>query len=86
MSWHHVPKDDACKQAHLAMLVKPGKRAGLHCDDCRHSITRRRAAVAQSEGPARKHWRPRAMPEPRNAQGTAEPVPHGCVRAGGWIE
>ena len=30
---------------------------------------------AQSEGPAaRKHWRPRAMPEPRNVQGTAEPV------------
>jgi hypothetical protein len=31
MSWHHIPKDDAWKQAHLAMLVKlPGKRASLH--------------------------------------------------------
>jgi hypothetical protein len=34
MSWHHIPKDDAWKQAHLAMLVRLGKRA---CDDCRHS-------------------------------------------------
>ena len=38
MSWHHIPKDDAWKQAHLAMLVKLGKRAWLHCDDCRHSV------------------------------------------------
>jgi hypothetical protein len=38
MSWHHVPKDDAWKQAHLAMLVRLGKRAWLHCDDCRHSV------------------------------------------------
>ena len=38
MSGHHVPKDDAWKLAHLAMLIKPGKRAWLHCDDCRHSI------------------------------------------------
>jgi hypothetical protein len=38
MSWHHSPKDDAWKQAHLAMLVKLGKRAWLHCDDCRHSV------------------------------------------------
>jgi hypothetical protein len=29
MSWHHVPKDDAWKQAHLAMLAKLGKRAWL---------------------------------------------------------
>jgi len=38
MSWHNIPKDDAWKQAHLAMLVKLGKPAWLHCDDCRHSI------------------------------------------------
>jgi hypothetical protein len=36
MSWHHVPKDDAWKQAHLAMLERLGKRASLHCDGCRH--------------------------------------------------
>jgi hypothetical protein len=36
MSWHHIPKDDG-KEAHLAMLVRLGKRAWLHCDDCRHS-------------------------------------------------
>jgi hypothetical protein len=35
---HHIPKDDAFKQAHLAMLAKLGKRAWLHCDGCRHSI------------------------------------------------
>ena len=38
MSWHHVPKDDAWTQVHLAMLVRLGKRAWLHCDDCRHSV------------------------------------------------
>jgi hypothetical protein len=43
MSWHHVPKDDAWKQAHLAMLVELGKRAWLHCDDCRHSVMIRAA-------------------------------------------
>jgi hypothetical protein len=26
MSWHHIPKDDAWKQAHLAMLAKLGKQ------------------------------------------------------------
>jgi hypothetical protein len=38
MSWHHIPKDDAWKQAHLAMLVRLRKRVWLHCDGCRHSI------------------------------------------------
>jgi hypothetical protein len=38
MSWHHVPKDDAWKQAHLAMLATLRERAWLHCDGCRHSI------------------------------------------------
>jgi hypothetical protein len=28
MSWHHVPKNDAWKQAHLAMLVRLGKKRG----------------------------------------------------------
>jgi hypothetical protein len=32
-----LPKHDAWKQAHLAMLAKLGKRAWLHCDGCRHS-------------------------------------------------
>jgi hypothetical protein len=44
MSWHHIPKDDAWKQAHLAMLAKLGKRAWLHCDGCRHSNEQRRGA------------------------------------------
>ena len=26
------------ESGYLAMLVKLGKRAWLHCDDCRHSI------------------------------------------------
>jgi hypothetical protein len=33
MSWHHVPKDDAWKQAHSTKLVRLGK---THCDDCWH--------------------------------------------------
>jgi hypothetical protein len=47
MSWHHMPKDDAWKQAHLAMLVKLGKRAWLHRNDCRHSVTIEPAELAQ---------------------------------------
>jgi hypothetical protein len=38
MSWHHVPNYDAWKQAHHARLVRLGKRAWLHFDDCRHCI------------------------------------------------
>jgi hypothetical protein len=52
MSLHHVPKDDAWKQAHLAMLVELGKRAWLHCDDCRHSVMIR-AARARPTASAR---------------------------------
>ena len=32
MSWHHIPKDDAWKQAHLAMVARfaaPGKPRGM---------------------------------------------------------
>jgi hypothetical protein len=28
MSWHHIPKDGAWKQAHLAMLAKRRLNAG----------------------------------------------------------
>jgi hypothetical protein len=38
MSWHHVPKDDVWKRAHLAMSARLRKRAWLHCDGCRHSV------------------------------------------------
>jgi hypothetical protein len=47
MSWHHIPKGDAWKQAHLAMLVRLGKRAWLQCDDCRHSIMFEPAELAR---------------------------------------
>ena len=50
MSWHHIPKDDAWKHAHLAMLVRLGKRAWLHCDDCRHSVMIEPHALAQQHG------------------------------------
>jgi hypothetical protein len=50
MSWHHIPKDDAWKQAHLAMLVRLGKRAWLHCDDCQHSVMIEPSELAQ------RHW------------------------------
>jgi len=66
MSWHRIPKDDAWKQAHLALLVRLGKRAWLHCDDCRHSVMiepRRKCANALT---ARRlehalHYHPAAM-------------------------
>jgi hypothetical protein len=47
MSWHHIPKGELWKQAHLAMLVRLGKRAWLHCDDCRHSIMIEPTELAQ---------------------------------------
>jgi hypothetical protein len=47
MSWHHIPKDDAWKQAHLALLAKLGKRAWLHCDGCRHSVMIEPCELAQ---------------------------------------
>jgi hypothetical protein len=53
MSWHHVPKDDAWKQAHLAMLARLRKRAWLHCDGCRHSKHHDRAPRARPAASAR---------------------------------
>jgi hypothetical protein len=49
MSWHHIPKDDAWKQAHLAMLGRLGKRAWLHCDQCRHSVMVEPTELAQRD-------------------------------------
>src|SRR5215213_2829309 len=34
MDWHPTPKDDAWRQAHLAMLERLGKDAWLRCDAC----------------------------------------------------
>jgi len=45
MSWHHIPKDDVWKQAHLAMLVRLGKPAWLHCDDCQQHHDRAAGAL-----------------------------------------
>ena len=38
MDWHPTPKDDAWKQAHLAMLERLGKDAWLRCDGCAHTV------------------------------------------------
>jgi hypothetical protein len=50
MSWHHIPKGDAWKQTHTAMLARLRNRAWLHCDGCRHStmIESARASTAAS--------------------------------------
>ena len=37
MDWHPTPKDDAWRQAHLAMLERLGKDAWLRCDACAHT-------------------------------------------------
>jgi hypothetical protein len=37
MDWHPTPKDDAWKQAHLAMLVNLNMRLMLRCDACSRS-------------------------------------------------
>jgi hypothetical protein len=36
MRWHPEPKDDAWRQAHLAMVEGLGKRSWLSCDQCQH--------------------------------------------------
>jgi DNA-directed RNA polymerase subunit RPC12/RpoP len=38
MDWHPTPKDDAWKQAHLAMLERLGKDTWLRCDECAHTV------------------------------------------------
>jgi DNA-directed RNA polymerase subunit RPC12/RpoP len=38
MDWHPTPKDDAWRQAHLAMLKRLGKDAWLRCDGCAHTV------------------------------------------------
>jgi DNA-directed RNA polymerase subunit RPC12/RpoP len=38
MDWHPIPKDDAWKQAHLAMVESLGKRLWLSCDWCQHYV------------------------------------------------
>ena len=37
MDWHGTPKDDAWKQAHLAMLANLNMRLMLRCDVCSRS-------------------------------------------------
>lgn len=37
MEWHRTPKDDAWKQAHLAMLANLNMRLMLRCDACAHT-------------------------------------------------
>lgn len=36
MAWHKTLKDDAWKQAHLAMLVTIRRELSLTCDGCQH--------------------------------------------------
>jgi hypothetical protein len=38
MDWHPTPKDDAWRQAHLAMLERLGKDAWRRCDECAHTV------------------------------------------------
>jgi hypothetical protein len=65
MSWHHIPKDDAWKQPHLAMLVRLGKRAWLHCDDCRHSV------MIEAHELAQRHQLDMQIPAAHDLEGDA---------------
>jgi hypothetical protein len=38
MEWHRTPRDDAWKEAHLAMVEGLGIRVLLGCDWCQHHI------------------------------------------------
>lgn len=38
MDWHPTPRDDAWKQAHLAMVERLRKRLWLGCDWCQRTV------------------------------------------------
>ena len=38
MDWHRTPRDDAWKEAHLAMVEGLGIRVQLGCDWCQHHV------------------------------------------------
>jgi len=50
MDWHPTPKDDAWRQAHLAMLERLGKDAWLRCDECAHTIMVKPRDLADRHG------------------------------------
>ena len=38
MEWHKTPRDDAWRQAHLAMVERLGKQVWLKCGWCQRSV------------------------------------------------
>ena len=50
MDWHPTPKDDAWRQAHLAMLERLGKDAWLCCDECAHTAMVKPREFAERHG------------------------------------
>lgn len=50
MRWHPTPKDDAWKQAHLAMVKGIGRCLWLRCDICAHAVMVEPDAFAASHG------------------------------------
>src|SRR4249920_1911707 len=50
MDWHPTPKDDAWRQAHLAMLERLGKDAWLRCDECAHTVMVKPQEFAERHG------------------------------------
>jgi len=50
MRWYPIPKDDAWKQAHLAMVKGLGKRLWLRCDICAYIVMMEPEAPAASNG------------------------------------
>jgi DNA-directed RNA polymerase subunit RPC12/RpoP len=50
MDWHPTPKDNAWRQAHLAMLERLGKDAWLRCDGCAHTVMVKPRELAELHG------------------------------------
>jgi DNA-directed RNA polymerase subunit RPC12/RpoP len=50
MDWHPTPKDDAWRQAHLAMLERLGKDVWLRCDGCAHTVMVKPRDFAERHG------------------------------------
>jgi hypothetical protein len=51
MDWHPRPKDDAWREAHLAMLARLGKDAWLRCDECAHIVMVKPRELAERHRP-----------------------------------
>ena len=85
MDWHPTPKDEAWKQAHLAMVERLGKDAWLRCDECAHTAMVKPREFAERHGldmltPLLTISRRMRCTRCRARKGGCRPAPHNTRR------